>query len=226
MLCSHYTSSNVHVTKYFLVTLHCLWWKIILKSGAEKSQRALLKTPCENPHPDIHLCTWCPNDGLTRCNWWTQTQAHPSVPSEKWSFSVKFGVILQALVSTASAPKASCTTLLWTLPFASPSPARPPASEERELCLSSFELRCLARSGETGSVSGVCLYRLLPMSFSLFQLAWISADWPRTFPLSLSWPIEIMMPTKSHRFYVSVLNFFKSLCIGGSTFIILSIRWS
>lgn len=63
-------------------------------------------------------------------------------------------------------------------------------------CLSSSELWCLARSRETGNVSSGCLNRLLPTSFSPFHFAWISANWPRTFPLSLSWPVEIRMLTK------------------------------
>ena len=82
------------------------------------------------------------------------------------------------------------------------------------MCLSSSELWYLACSRETRSVSSGCLNRLLPTSFSPFHFAWISANWPRTFPLSLSWPVEIRMLTKplrefgvirlSHRWYECV----------------------
>ena len=104
------------------------------------------------------------------------------------------------------------------------------------LWLSSSELWYLAHSRETRSVSSGCLNRLLPTSFSPFHFARISANWPRTFPLSLSWPVEIRMLTKPLREFGVIRPitqmvwvcwmFFRSLHICSSIFITLSIRRS
>lgn len=133
---------------------------------------------------------------LSPSNWWTRSQVHPSLPSKKWSFSAKLDVILQDVFPLPPLPKHPVWLCCEHLSFTSSSPARPPTSEEWELCLWSFELWCLACSGEPGSVSRVCLNRLLSASFLLLDLAWISANRPQTFSLSFSWPIEVMLPTK------------------------------
>lgn len=159
--------------------------------------RALLKTPCETFHP---IFTFARDalmmDGLI------PVELMNSIPSSSFIAQQEMVLLCQTwcdfagCVSTPPLPKHPVWLCCEHLSFTSSSPARPPTSEEWELCLWSFELWCLACSGEPGSVSRVCLNRLLSASFSLLDLAWISANRPQTFSLSFSWPIEVMLPTK------------------------------
>ena len=174
-----------------------------MKSRAGRSQRGLLKTFQETPHPESHLCRQCPNDGCTYSHVTDELK-----PKLTFQSLVRHGPSLSNLVwfsdnVFALPPKypvwLCCEYYLSHLP---PQPDHQPLKNGTVsfifffFCLSSSELWCLARSRETGNVSSGCLNRLLPTSFSPFHFAWISANWPRTFPLSLSWPVEIRMLTK------------------------------
>lgn len=156
LLCSHHTPSNVHVTKHFLVTSHCLGWKITLKSRAESSQRHCQKHPYKTLH---EITSWAPMC-TSVCDAPSDECTYPCLAGEpKLQLTLQgparnhpalsdLPCFWQARISMSSAPKAAYRALLWVFPFTPHCPVRPPAPEECELCLSSLEPWSLARREE------------------------------------------------------------------------------